>query len=198
MAESDQAAVQVSGVILAAGRSTRFGPGAPKQLHRVGGQTLVYRTAQLALASQLRQILVVTGFRGTEVAAALAGLAVEVVDNPGYRVGQAGSVKAGLARVEPEAEAVLFIPCDLPNLEPEIIDVLIAVFAESGGPIIVPTFAGRRMAPVLFDRSLFGEIAEITGDVGARQLFSKHEEDIVEVAFASSEPFQDLDRMTPE
>lgn len=195
MAEPDgQSTPLVTGVILAAGRSSRFSGARPKQLHRVEGQPLVARTARTALASRLRQIVVVAGHYGAEVGAALAGLAIEVVENPDFAEGQSTSVHAGLSRVEADAEAAMFIPCDLPHLDADTIDRLIATYAESRGPIVVPVFERTRRAPVLIDRSLFAEIETITGDEGARQIFALHEAKIVEVGFASDAPFRDLDR----
>lgn len=193
MADSSVDLPRVTGIILAAGRSRRFGGDPPKQLHPVDGLPLVARTARAALASKLRQLVVVTGHRAPAVASALAGLAVEVVVNQRFAEGQSTSVIAGLSRVEPQAEAALFIPCDLPNLDAETIDRLVEAYDESSGPIVVPTFNGRRRAPVLLDRSLFTEIGAITGDQGARQLFPRHEADIVEVQFGSGRPFEDLD-----
>lgn len=192
--DTDPGRGHVAGVVLAAGRSTRFDARLPKQLHKVNGETLVCRVARAATASKLCQIVVVAGHYATEVGAAVAGLAVEVVENPGYASGQAGSVKTGLSRVEPSAVAAMFIPCDLLNLEADTIDRLIGAYAESGGPIVVPVVAGQRRAPVVLDRRLFDEIADITGDQGARQLFSRHEDDIVEVGFDSPRPFEDLDQ----
>lgn len=186
---------RVTGIVLAAGRSTRFGGRLPKQLHKVDGETLVCRVARVALASKLRQIVVVAGHHATGVGATVAGLAVEVVHNPDYAGGQSTSVKAGLSRVEPEADAAMFIPCDLPNLDAGTIDRLIEAYADSGGPIVVPVFEGDRQAPVLFDRSLFEEIEGISGDRGARQLFPRHQNDLVEVEFDSARPFEDLDRL---
>jgi molybdenum cofactor cytidylyltransferase len=187
---------RVTGIVLAAGRSTRFGSGLPKQLHKVHGETLVCRIARIALGSKLRQIVVVAGHRAAEVGAAVAGLAVEVVINSDFAEGQATSVRMGLSRIEPEAEAAMFIPCDLSNLTAETIDKLIAVYGESDGPIVVPVFEGKRYAPVLFDCSLFDEIDGITGDQGARQLFPAHQAEIVEVEFESRRPFEDLDRVS--
>ena len=186
-------APRVTGVILAAGQSTRFGGSLPKQLHKMNGETLVCRVARVALASNLRQIVVVTGHCATEVGSAVAGLAVEVVVNPNYADGQSTSVKIGLSRVDANAGAAMFIPCDLPNLDFETINRLVESYAESAGPIVVPLFEGRRRAPVLIDRSLFGEIRAITGDQGARQLFPRHPDDLVEVEFESELPFGDLD-----
>lgn len=189
-----QSRPRVSGVILAAGLSTRFVNDVPKQLYRVGGQTLVYRTARVLLASRLRQIVVVTGHRGPEVAAALAGLAVEVVENRDFRQGQGTSVKAGLARVEPQADAVLFVPCDLPALDTETIDRLVRAHAEANDAIVVPTVKGERRAPVLWPKRHFESLGLIRADQGARQLFADHEPEIVELAFDSPATFDDLDR----
>ncbi len=183
----------VSGVVLAAGRSTRFAGPAPKQLALVEGEPLVRRTARRALASRLDEVIVVVGFAADEVRAALAGLLVRIVENPDFATGQSSSVRAGLAAVELGAGAAMFLPADQPRLTSETIDRILAAWEESGGPIVVPTFQGRRGAPVVFDRALFPELATIAGDEGGRQLFPRHEGEIVEVALPSAEPLSDLD-----
>ncbi|MCP4201558.1 MAG: nucleotidyltransferase family protein [bacterium] len=196
MAAADtDATPRVTGILLAAGRSSRFGGPVPKQLHQIGGQSLVHRTARAALASKLHQILVVSGHSAAEVGAVLAGLAVEVVHNPAFADGQSTSVKAGLCRVEPEAKAAMFIPCDLPHLDAGVIDRLPEAYGASAAAIVVPTCGGKRRAPVLIDRSLFAEIQGIRGDRGARQLFPDYEDDLLEVEFESSAPFEDLDQI---
>ena len=87
----------------------------------------------------------------------------------------------------------MFIPVDQPGLTTEVIDALVDLYRRTGGPIVVPTHAGRRGAPVLFDRSLFAELGRIEGDVGGRQLFPAHANEIVEAPLASSDPLEDLD-----
>lgn len=186
--------MNVSGVILAAGRSTRFEGPVPKQLHRIDGEALVRRVARAALASQLRQILVVVGHRGEDVAAILSGLALELVDNRDFAAGQSTSVRAGLSRVASEANAAMFLPCDLPYLDAPTIDRLITAYRETSSPIVVPAHLDERFAPVLFDRSLFTELAAIRGDRGGRQLFPAHESEIFEVKLGSSRSVEDVDR----
>jgi len=196
MADSDRRSrAQVTGVVLAAGQSKRFGQDHPKQLYEVEGEALVRRIARVALASNLSHVIVVTGHCADQVAAALVGLEVEVVENLDFAKGQSTSVKTGLSHVAPHAEAALFVPCDLLNLEFETLNRLLDAYRATGGPIVVPTVDGNRFAPVLFDRTLFDEIKGTTGDRGARQLFPRHEAEIVEVEFGSTNPFQDLDRL---
>lgn len=163
----------ITGVILAAGPSTRFGGGVSKQLSRFDGEPLVRRAARTALASRLRQVLVVVGDQSAAVGAVLAGLAVEVVENPAYLEGQSTSVRAGLARVEPRADGALFLPIDQPLLSAGLIDRLIVEQATSGALVVVPTFEGRRRAPVLFSRRLFGRLSRIEGDEGGRQILPR-------------------------
>ncbi|MCC6792756.1 MAG: NTP transferase domain-containing protein, partial [Thermomicrobiales bacterium] len=62
----------VSGVILAAGASSRLGR--PKQLLRLDGEPVIHVVARNALASKLAEVIVVTGGAADEVEAAVADL----------------------------------------------------------------------------------------------------------------------------
>jgi molybdenum cofactor cytidylyltransferase len=183
----------VTGIVLAAGPSRRFRGNLPKQLVGFAGEPLVRRVVRQALASRLRQILVVVGHRSETLAAVLAGLAVGLVENPRYEEGQSSSVKASLERVEPEAEAALFIPCDQPFLTTELLDRLIIRFEETGGPIVAPVHEGQRGSPVLIARSLFSELESIRGDAGGRQIFFRHPDEIVEVPVEDPLLLRDID-----
>ncbi len=186
----------VSGVVLAAGPSERFRSEMPKQVQPFEGEALVRRITRQALASRLGEVLVVVGFRSDLVRRPLVGLDVGVVENPAYASGQSTSVKAGLAAIDPEAAAAMFLPVDQPFLTTEVIDRLVEAWERTGGAIIVPVHEGRRGSPVVIDRSLFGELGQISGDEGGRQLFARHPTEIVEVPLSSQKPLRDID--TPE
>lgn len=185
--------MQVSGLLLAAGESTRMGEGPPKQLLAFDGEPLVRRMARQALASRLSEVIVVVGFAGGEVQQALAGLDVRTIDNPEYAEGQSTSVKAGLEAVDPAADAAMFIPIDQPFLTSTVIDQLISAYENRGGPVVLPVYQERRGAPVLIDRSLFPELAQITGDEGGRQLLRRHPDQVVTVSLDSQRPLLDID-----
>ncbi|TNF84854.1 MAG: nucleotidyltransferase family protein [Acidobacteria bacterium] len=187
---------RVAGVVLAAGPSSRFTDDLPKQLLELEGETLVRRIARRALESNLIDVVVVVGYREREIKAALGVLPLQVVVNPDFEQGQSTSVRAGLAEVRPDATAVMFLPVDQPFLTRSLIDHLIAVHEKTGAQIVVPAYEDQRGAPVLFDSTLFPELAHLTGDSGGRQLFPRHQEKIVEVQLTSREPLLDID--TPE
>src|SRR5262245_63501299 len=89
---------RIAAIILAAGSASRMGR--PKQLLDWGGRPLVRVVAEHALAARLDRVLVVVGAASDAVAAALAGLPVELVENPAYAEGQSTSLRAGVARSE--------------------------------------------------------------------------------------------------
>jgi molybdenum cofactor cytidylyltransferase len=141
----------------------------------------------------LRQLLVVVGHRGPALAAIMAGLAVELIDNCSFRSGQSSSIKCALPHIEPAAGAAIFIPGDQPFLDPELLDLLVETFEQTGAPIVLPTCEGRRGSPVLVARSLFPELAALEGDAGGRQIFERHESAIVEVPAPDPISLRDID-----
>ncbi|MDX1389779.1 MAG: nucleotidyltransferase family protein, partial [Acidobacteriota bacterium] len=133
----------VSGVVLAAGPSRRFGRHPPKQLARLGGRVLVRRIAEEAIASKLCQVVVVVGFAAERVEQALAELPVVIVRNPDYATGQSSSVRVGLEAVDRAAAAAMFLPVDQPCLTADVIDALLDQRQRTGAAIVVPSHAGH-------------------------------------------------------
>lgn len=186
---------KVAAIVLAAGQSRRMG-GPNKLLARFGGEPLVRRVAAQALASRAGPVIVVTGYRAADVSAALAGLDVRIVDNPGFAEGLATSLKAGLAALPDDAAGALIMLADMPAITSDVIDRLVDAFRSRGGPaIVLPTVHGKRGNPVLWSKDFFPELSEITGDTGARHIFARHEEAVerVEIGAAAG-----LDVDTPD
>jgi len=188
-------AKRVSGVVLAAGPSTRFDSELPKQLVEVDGEPLVVRAVHQALESKLCEVIVVLGHSAARIRATIGDLPLSMVENFAYAEGQSTSVRCGLAAVDSGSSAAMFIAVDQPKLTAPIIDVLIDAYLHSDGWIVLPTFQGSRGSPVLIDRRLFPELEVIVGDEGGRQIFARHEDRIVEVPQESAEPLRDVDRV---
>lgn len=171
--------MRVSGVILAAGGSSRLGR--PKQLLQLAGEPMVRIVTRQALASRLDEVILVTGAAATEVAAAAGNLGQRTILNSDYAQGQSSSLRAGLAAVSPDADAVLFLLGDSPEVGPERIDALVAAFNATESAIVQPSYGGVPGNPVLFARTLFGDLANVTGDEGARSLLKRHADKVTRV-----------------
>ncbi|WP_029031161.1 nucleotidyltransferase family protein [Salinarimonas rosea] len=184
--------MSVAAIVLAAGRGSRFGE-APKLLATLDGVPLVRRVAQAALASRADPVIVVVGRRGEDVAAALAGLAVRIVDNPAWDEGLSTSLQAGFAALPDDAHAAIVCLGDMPLVTPALVDALVAAFDEtSGAAAVVPVHAGERGNPVLLARRLAPEIADLAGDRGAGPLL-KGRADVRELDWGDASILRDVD-----
>ncbi|MDG4881318.1 molybdopterin-binding/glycosyltransferase family 2 protein [Mesorhizobium sp. WSM4884] len=179
--QSARAEPKVDIVLLAAGRSSRMG-GPNKLLALFDGKPLVRRTAERALGSKAASTIVVTGHQRERVRSALLGLKVTLADNPDFAAGLASSLKAGIARVAPDAAGAMIVLGDMPGVSSKDFDSLIDAFRRSGGRAVVrAAHQGKRGNPVLLPRSLFAAVAHLEGDTGARHLVEAEGLDVIDV-----------------
>lgn len=176
----------ISGVILAAGQSRRLGE--PKQLLELGGEPVLRHVVRNATGSGLDQVVLVLGFRAAEIIDAVGDWGQNVVINPDYAIGQSSSLRLGLSVVDPEAEAVLFLLGDQPQVTAEVIDSIIDAFRKGRGRIAMPSYRGSPSNPVLFGREFYPELARVTGDEGARSVVEAHQDEIFMVEVGADPP----------
>ncbi|HLL28440.1 MAG TPA: molybdopterin-binding/glycosyltransferase family 2 protein [Xanthobacteraceae bacterium] len=189
-------ALRLAAIVLAAGRGTRMGP-ENKLLAELNNKPIVRHTVEAALASRARPVIVVTGHEGDRVAGALKGFGVSFVRNPRFADGLSTSLRAGLAALSPEVDAVAVVLGDMPEISGALIDRLAAAIDPVRGALIaVPTRDGKRGNPVVWSRRLFDDLAHLEGDVGARHLIGLYADAVVEVPVEDEAVFTDVD--TPE
>lgn len=198
VARAQEAPPVVDALLLAAGRSSRMG-GPNKLLATFDGVPLVRRSAVAALGSRARRVRVVVGYMRERVAAALAGLDVEIVENPAFAEGLSTSLIAGFeacAAPGPPAAGVLVMLADQPLVTSADLDALIADFAPDGpGAIVAATDQGVRANPVVLSMRFLGDVQRLSGDVGARRILSEHEDVLREVEIGAA---AGVDVDTPE
>jgi CTP:molybdopterin cytidylyltransferase MocA len=154
--------------VLAAGRGTRLGGDASKPLLQWRGRPLVAWALDAAVASGLSPVLLVVGYRGDEVRAAVADREVEIVENSEWEEGIASSLRAVLTALTPTTavDAVCVGLADQPLVSLEAYRAV----AATDGELVIPTYDGQPGNPVKLARSLWSEALELRGDVGARAL----------------------------
>ena len=183
----------IAGVLLAAGLSRRMGQA--KLLLPLGGRPVLRHSAERLLAAGLAPVIVVTGEEQGSAAAALAGLAVELVANPNAAAGQSTSVRAGIVALPPGAEAALIALGDQPFLPEDVIPRLCDALRSMNKPIAAPRYRDGIGNPVLFGAAVFPELLALDGDRGARSVVERDLGRVALVDFDLPMP-QDLD--TPE
>ncbi len=166
----------VSAIILAAGMSKRMG--APKQLLKLGENTLLGQVLENVRNSKVDEIILVLGHAAETIQQHLVLESVRVALNQDYQEGMGSSLRTGLAALNPNSKAALIVLADQPFVQPSTLNRLIKYHHQHKPQILVPLYKGFRGNPVLLDRSVFPELMGLTGDVGCRAIFGSHLENI--------------------
>ena len=186
--------MNVAGLLLAAGAGTRMGR--PKALVRVDDEDLVGRGVRLLRDGGCTSVTLVLGAAADEVLSQVDVSGATVCRNPDWASGMASSLRAGLAALPAEADAVVVALVDQPLVGSEAVRRLLAA-AEAGARAAVATYDGEQRNPVLLTRSLWPEVAgAAVDDVGARAFLAVHPELVTPVECADTGSAYDVD--TPE
>jgi molybdenum cofactor cytidylyltransferase len=170
----------ISGVILAAGTSSRLGR--PKQLLELGGKPALQHAIDLAASAGLDEVVVVLGHEAPRIRAAVRlppfGRAVI---NPNYASGQASSLQAGLEAVDAGAEAAVVLLGDQPGVDPKAIGAVLDAWRAGGGGVARAVYGGTPGHPVIIGREVFEAFASASGDDGGRAVLAGQEVAVVEI-----------------
>lgn len=184
---------RVAALVLAAGQSRRMG-GRNKLLQEIQGVPLVRRMVNAAAGSACGGVVVVTGHEAARVESALPRTGVVTVRCRDYATGLSASLRAGIAALPEDIDAVVVCLGDMPKIGSAEIDRLIAAYDPlQDRAVCVPTFRGKRGNPVLWDRRFFAELMDLKGDVGARHLIGEHAHLVCEVAMDDESVLTDVD-----
>lgn len=181
----------ISAILLAAGESRRMGEF--KQLLDFDGKSFVERCADTLLASNVSEVVIVTGHRESEVRRAVGNRPVRFIHNPGYRSGMASSIKIGVQALKDEVRACVLALVDQPQIATDVINRLIETYEKSHPLIVIPAFAGKNGHPLLLDLSLREEILSMDPEHGLREVVHSHASGIARVEVSTRAVLEDFD-----
>jgi molybdenum cofactor cytidylyltransferase len=169
--------VHIAGIILAAGSSSRMGS-VNKLLMEYKGHTVIEETLLQLSNSMVDSILIVTGHENTLVEEILAGYLtnrIQSVFNGEYRLGRAESIKCAVRHLSEEAEAALFMVADKPGVPSGLINRAIERYRTDRPPILYVDTPYGRGHPIIFSRTLFGELLSLRGDRVGNEIVANYE-----------------------
>jgi molybdenum cofactor cytidylyltransferase len=181
----------VAGIVLAAGTSSRMGRN--KLFMELEGEALVRRTVSRVAKAGVDPLIVVLGHEADRVRDALDGLPFQAVVNAEYERGVNSSLRAGIhAASETGARAAVVVLADMPFVTTEMIAVLVETYRRSDVPLVISDYDGVNAPPMLYDRSLFPELAASDGQGCGKHVVKRHRHEAVSASWPA-EALTDLD-----
>jgi molybdenum cofactor cytidylyltransferase len=202
----------IRGIVLAAGASTRMGQAKAALPFGQTGETALSRVVRTLLRGGVPEVVVVAGAHIDAVRMAMPSHEprARVIEHVGWQQGQLSSLLKGLDAIDdPLLEAAVVTLVDVPLVQPSTVSAVIAEWRRTQAPIVRPSAgasgasgasaasgAERHGHPVVFDKAVFADLRAADLNAGAKAVFAKHRDRVVNVEVADPGAFEDID--TPE
>lgn len=177
----------IRGLLLCGGQASRFG--SDKLL--TGAMPIAGQAAR-RMKDAMDNVVAVIPLGKRELRALLEREGCAVIETDRTARGMSGSLVAGLEATE-SAEGWVIALGDMPRVRVETIRAVAAAVA-GGVAIALPVDSGgRRGHPVAFAAHLREELLALQGDVGAREILTRHADEIHAIETDDKGIFVDID-----
>jgi len=182
----------ISGILLAAGNSSRMGD-KNKLLLTVEGELLFVKILRALEDSKLDEIIVVLGHDYKKMKSHCNSSAIKVGINGNHLEGQTTSIKAGMHLLNPSSEAVMICLSDMPHMTSAHINELIDSFDKS--KILRPMDGKKPGNPSIFPKAIFQQIHECADTNGCKSVIDNNKDKVK--IYQTSDPAYFVDIDTP-
>lgn len=169
--------LRIAAIILAAGASSRMGRN--KMLMPVDGVPMIRRAVQQAIAAELEPVVVVVGHDEDAVREALDGSDCLFARNLEFTGPTSTSLHAGLGLLDDGVDAVVIMLGDMVRVTSGMIGALRLAVASSEAPLAVSRYGDVLAPPLLFRRSLWGELLAWHGEGCGKAVVRRHEQEAI-------------------
>jgi molybdenum cofactor cytidylyltransferase len=140
--------------------------GGPKALLLWEGETLLQRAVRLALAAGCQPVVAVVG----DWDPGPLPPTVHIILNPEATEGMASSIRAGVAALPDQAEAVLLLTVDQIRVNEALLRELLRCFRNEPDRPVACAYANTVGIPAVLPRRLFPALMALQGDHGAKAI----------------------------
>lgn len=181
---------EIVGILLAAGRGSRFG--GDKLLHPLPDGRPLAVAAAASLRPACDRVVAVLRPGSDSLAARLAAAGCETVVCPEADAGMGHSLAAGV-RDAPDAAGWVVALADMPFIAAASHSA-VATALRAGASLAASEFEGRRGHPVGFAARWFESLAALGGDEGAKAILQANGRDLVLCPVDDAGVLRDVDR----
>ena len=118
----------------------------------------------------------------------------DIVFNDEPELGISHSMQLGIEAAG-DADAFIFCVCDQPGITASAIQKLIDAYKKGTAGIVSLAWQGKMRNPKIFSARYTGELMQLSGDTGGRQIISAHKSDLLLVEADSEDEVKDIDSL---
>lgn len=190
--------LQIDAILLAAGKSSRFG--SDKRLFLIDGVSMLQH-AITSIVNSVHSVTVVLKQDDKDILPQLLGKFLTdarvfplFLDFPDAGMGT--NLARAVSGLSAKTDGVLVMLADMPYVQSKTVQAVVDAF--SSDRVIVPVCVDsddqqRQGHPVLFARCFFQELGLLYGDNGARSLLQQHAQSVIFLPVSDSGIFRDVD-----
>lgn len=178
------------GILLAAGRGSRFG--SDKLVHPLADGTPMAAAAARHLHPACDRLIAVLRPGSEALAGLLAAEGCETIICPEAEAGMGHTLAAGV-RASPEAQGWVVALADMPFISSSSHQA-VADRLRAGASLAASSFQGQRGHPVGFAAEWFDQLAALTGDQGGKSILETHSQKLVLCPVEDAGVRRDVDR----
>ena len=188
--------VRIVGILLAAGRGSRFGGDkllAPlvTPAPDVPAGTAVGVASAMHLGQALSEAVAVLRPGHADLVAGMRSAGLSIVECPNADEGMGATLSCGVSAT-PDADGWVVALADMPWIRPVTIAAVAAALA-AGADIVAPVHRGRRGHPVGFARRHRDALIASSGDAGARELIAASRDTVILLEVDDPGALRDVD-----
>ena len=181
-------------IVLASGESKRM-KGRDKLLMTYRGETMLGHSIKEAIESEAGRVLVVIPPNSIEKHNILNSFDVSVVECTSSLIGISASIKCGLKSLGKDVSGVIISLADMPEIRASHYNKLLTEFETFSCARIFRSVSSAGVAgnPVLFEKSYFHHLINLTGDSGAKLLIKSEKKFVKNVYLPGDVAMIDID-----
>ena len=162
----------IAAILLAAGNSSRLGR--PKQLLIWQEETLIHRSARLALEAKYAPVILVTGAFQQEVENAVSDLDIQLVHNPDWQQGMGSSIQAAWPSLSQKThEGALILLCDQLFISQNHLQHLKRTFQTKSNQVAASSYAQTIGVPAIIPMRFSAQIERLSPKQGAKKVLKE-------------------------
>lgn len=167
----------ITGILLAAGTSSRFGGN--KLLHALADDTPMVVKAFQNVSKVLNEVVVVVADEYSDLARLLSAEGGGVIPCYSAALGMGASIACGVA-ASADSDGWVIALGDMPFLKANSVKCVVDAL-RSGALLVAPEYRGRRGHPVGFGGACRDDLLHLRGDVGARRLLETNADQVTRI-----------------